>query len=204
MRDILKPNSYYHIFNHANGSENLFRETKNYYFFLEKYFLYISPIAVTFAYCLMPNHFHFLIKIKNEEKILEYAKGSGKFKASDSFLKIISSAFKKFFTSYTNSYNKIYERKGNLFQQKFKRIEITDVFYLKHAINYIHKNPVSHEFCKNPEDWEFSSFNYFFGDNNKIIDKDQVIKWFEELNSFAKFHNDTSFEKYGIEMELLY
>ena len=60
----------YHIYNYANGNENLFREQKNYEYFLEKYKQHINPIAETIAWCLMPNHFHLLVKIKTEEEIV--------------------------------------------------------------------------------------------------------------------------------------
>ena len=71
---------YYHIYNHANGNENLFREQKNYEYFLEKYKQHINPIAETIAWCLMPNHFHLLVKIKTEEEIV-----STSFSASPKF-----------------------------------------------------------------------------------------------------------------------
>src|SRR5699024_7832798 len=61
--------TYYHIYNHANGTENLFREKKNYAFFLKKYQQHIAPIAETYAWCLMPNHFHLLIKMRSEQEI---------------------------------------------------------------------------------------------------------------------------------------
>ena len=57
----LLPGQYYHIFNHAVGDENLFRQAANYLYFLERYGHYIFPIARTYAYCLMPNHFHILV-----------------------------------------------------------------------------------------------------------------------------------------------
>ena len=66
----LIPNNVYHIFNHANGFENIFVSGENYRFFLEKYKNHISPIAETYAYCLMPNHFHFVLRIRNR-KIIE-------------------------------------------------------------------------------------------------------------------------------------
>ena len=66
---MLQFDTYYHIYNHANGDDNLFREQKNYPFFLEKYHQHIDPIANTIAYCLMPNHFHLLIKIKTEAEV---------------------------------------------------------------------------------------------------------------------------------------
>ncbi len=63
----LQPNTTYHIFNHANGFENVFREPENYRFFLEKYLKYIFPVAETYAYCLMPNHFHLVLRIRKRE-----------------------------------------------------------------------------------------------------------------------------------------
>jgi len=65
----LTPSKYYHIYNHANGFENIFNKERNDRFFLEKYQFYISPIADTLAYCLMPNHFHLVIRIRKREVI---------------------------------------------------------------------------------------------------------------------------------------
>ena len=65
----LQPDTSYHIFNHANGFENVFREAENYRYFLEKYQLYIHPIAETYAWCLMPNHFHLVIRIRKRDVI---------------------------------------------------------------------------------------------------------------------------------------
>ena len=67
----LLPNASYHIFNHANGFENVFRGKENYRFFLEKYRLFVSPIAETYACCLMPNHFHLVVRIRKREVIEE-------------------------------------------------------------------------------------------------------------------------------------
>jgi hypothetical protein len=65
MKPLLEPGAYYHIYNHANGSDNLFRNDDNYMFFLKKYSEFISPVADTFAYCLMPNHFHLAVRMKD-------------------------------------------------------------------------------------------------------------------------------------------
>ncbi len=61
----MQPERFYHVYNHANGEENLFRQEENYHYFLKLWTKYIEPIADTFAYCLMPNHFHSLIRIKS-------------------------------------------------------------------------------------------------------------------------------------------
>ena len=67
----LLPGRMYHLYNHANGEESLFREDDNYRYFLHKYVEHISPIAETYAYCLMPNHFHFFVRIVDKEVIME-------------------------------------------------------------------------------------------------------------------------------------
>jgi len=66
----LEPGCFYHIYNHANGSDNLFREEENYYYFMRKWNKYIHPIADTVAYCLMPNHFHLLVKVKDRKLLV--------------------------------------------------------------------------------------------------------------------------------------
>lgn len=74
MQQPLLPDCVYHIYNHANGSENLFRNEENYHYFLSKYAEYIFPIADTYAYCLMPNHFHLMVRIRTEKEIMAYLK----------------------------------------------------------------------------------------------------------------------------------
>lgn len=84
----LIPNQSYHIFNHANGFENIFMEDENYRFFLEKYQQYIKPIAETYAYCLMPNHFHLVIRIRRREIIDEIIQNKINFSNSPNFSKV--------------------------------------------------------------------------------------------------------------------
>jgi REP element-mobilizing transposase RayT len=72
----LKPDTVYHIYNRGNNREDLFKEERNYPYFLDKYFQYVSPLADTYAYCLMKNHFHILLRIKNEDEILRSSRVS--------------------------------------------------------------------------------------------------------------------------------
>ncbi|MCO5233541.1 MAG: transposase [Chitinophagales bacterium] len=170
---MLEFETYYHIYNHANGDENLFREEKNYPFFLEKYYQHIDPIADTIAWCLMPNHFHLLVKIRSEKEIVDHFSSSSKgsflkFETLEKFataeeekLKFLSKQFSNFFSSYSQAYNKLYNRKGSLFLKNFKRKEIKDEKYLIRLLVYIHRNPVQHGFTNQPEDWNWSSFRLF-------------------------------------------
>ncbi|MFT7032124.1 MAG: putative transposase [Cyclobacteriaceae bacterium] len=69
-----EPETYYHIINHAVGSENLFRTEDNYRYFLKRYAHYMPSVCSTLAYCLMPNQIHFLVKNHNEETLLKNPK----------------------------------------------------------------------------------------------------------------------------------
>lgn len=206
-RAKLQPNKVYHIFNHAVGNEHLFRNEKNYYFFLEKYFEYISPIAYTYAYCLMPNHFHFLLKIKPESLL----KKSGIFEMSKSLKNnlsdisnILSKQFKNLFRSYTGSYDKIYERRGTLLEPRFKRLLVDSKEYFINAMNYIHQNPIHHSFVDNIEDWKFSSFTNFYSDNDSKLQLETVYKLFENKTDFIKNNDLQNAVKYSLELELSY
>lgn len=71
-REPFEPDTTYHVFQHGNGNENIFREYENYRFFLERVEQYILPITRMYAYCLMPNHFHFLLRIRTEEELIAF------------------------------------------------------------------------------------------------------------------------------------
>ena len=162
--------AYYHIYNHANGDDNLFREEKNYDFFLKKYHQHIDPIADTVAWCLMKNHFHLLLRIKSEEEIIS----SSSFPKFQTLEKIdsnfISKQFSNFFSSYTQAFNKVYKRRGSLFIKNFKRKEIKSEAYLRSCILYVHLNPVKHGFVRDVDDWQHSSFRQFPELYPKLLD----------------------------------
>ncbi len=63
---------FYHIYNHGVGSRDIFRETANYEHFLQLYDKYISPVAETYAWVLMRNHFHLLVRIKEKDEMGNY------------------------------------------------------------------------------------------------------------------------------------
>jgi len=89
--ELLKPDTCYHIYNHANGFENVFNERENYRYFLEKYQEYISPVAETYSYCLMPNHFHLVVRMRKREVIEEIIRLNNFRKVERNFSKVNSS-----------------------------------------------------------------------------------------------------------------
>ncbi len=148
---LLEPGSFYHIFNHSNGKDNLFENSENYRYFLSKYFYFVGSIVSTYSYCLMPNHFHILVLIKDEHEIIKsyYNKNPGKKNINgNEFLMWIIKQFGNLFNGYTKAFNKINNRKGSLFNDSFKRKKVVEKDYLIKLIHYIHYNPVHHNFVK--------------------------------------------------------
>ncbi|MCW3085774.1 MAG: hypothetical protein JWP12_3140 [Bacteroidetes bacterium] len=201
----LLPNKFYHIYNHANSDQNIFSEESNYIYFLKKYKEYISPIADTYAYCLMPNHFHFLIRIKSEETIFEFLKQNNKlpepkmtleefellFKDNDAinlFSLHISKQFSNFFNGYTQALNKQESKKGSLFLHSFKRKEIESTDYLKSLILYIHLNPVRHGFVEKITGWKYLSYHSFVSEQETMLKRKEVIGLFENVENFKFSH----------------
>lgn len=127
--------NYYHIYNKGNNGENIFFDTDNYYHFLKLYAKYINPIADTYAWCLLKNHFHIAVRIKTSEEIFEdelsYTTVE-KPKVIDA-----SKQFSHFLNAYTQAINKKHKRTGKIFQSKFKRKLIDSEEYLKKT-NLLH------------------------------------------------------------------
>ena len=87
----LQPDTFYHIYNRGINGESIFKEERNYPYFLMQYAWHIEPIADTYAYCLLNNHFHFLIRTKSEEKILAlYEKKPASFHLANQFAKLFN------------------------------------------------------------------------------------------------------------------
>jgi len=183
----LVPGKFYHIYNRANGSEKVFRSEENYRFFLEKFNFYVSPIADTFSFCLMPNHFHFLLRIKSEKEVLQNLEGQENIETQE-MDKIISRQFSRLFNSYAKAFNKVYNRKGSLFIKNYKRKHVDDTNYLLNLIHYIHHNPLEAGLCKAPERWKHSSYHLLLSGNSNFLNREEVIELFGTADDFIKAH----------------
>ena len=192
----LESGKFYHIFNHAVGSEKLFGNDDNYNYFLKKFNEYISPIASTFSYVLIPNHFHFLIGIRDKNAIYEYyvslelKKEITKVKPEGEldFEKFVMQQFSNFFNCYTKSFNKKHNRKGALFIDYLRRTLISDEEYLRNIVMYIHQNPIHHKICNRLEDWKYSSYNSVLSQKPTLLEREEVINWFGDLENFIVMH----------------
>ncbi len=172
-----EPEIVYHVYTHANGSENLFRSEENYFYFLKQYEKYIYPVAATYAYCLMPNHLHLMIGIRSEAEVLNFLREKKRdptlqgFQTPGEFSNVISRQFSHLFNSYTQAYNKRYQRRGSLFIPNFKRKAVLEETYFTRLIVYIHNNPVKHGFANALINWPHSSIHVYLQDKPSILDR---------------------------------
>jgi len=187
MRDyteLLYPSNFYHIYNRGNNKENIFKTEDNYRFFLEKWQSYLNNVVNVWSYCLMPNHFHFLIKIRSKEIISAHYDVSN----FESISHLISNQFRRLFISYTKSFNNVFSRTGSLFQKPFKRVQIGSQNYLLTLIHYIHHNPIHHKFTNSYEEWNFSSYNSIISNSPTEIERAKVLNIFGGKDKFVELH----------------
>ena len=200
----LQPNCSYHIFNHANGFENIFTVDDNYRFYLDKYQQYILPIAETYAYCLLPNHFHLVVRIRRKEVIEEVYRNFKstnfskfpnleKVEVTDNMIEYyISKQFANLFSCYTQSFNKVNKRRGSLFLKNFRREPIENKAYFLNAVIYTHRNPVHHAFCDRYTDWSYTSFCEIKERNSQMIEVEKLLRMFGGRDSFIDLHEQSA------------
>ena len=199
----LIPDKTYHIFSRAMGKEKLFLEEGNYKFFLKQFSKYISPVADTFAYNLLPNHFHFMVRIKNIDIIHEEFL---KVKKNKNFTielvpEFIMERFSNLLNSYTKAFNKKYSRKGGLFIDIMRRVEVIDDSQFGATLFYIHKNAVHHRYCEKISEWRWSSYQAFISNAPTQLLRDEVLDWFGGIEQFIEFHKQPVYLKSAVIIE---
>lgn len=170
----LEPGVFYHIYNRGNGGENIFREARNYNYFLTLHNKHIPRVADTYAYCLLKNHFHLLVRIKPAQA-LDGIKPEQK--------------FSNWFNAYAQAYNILYKRHGSLFQRPFRRIPVLTDSYLVTLVHYIHRNPEKHGFVSDFREWEYSSYHLLNSNKPTYLKRQEIIQWFGSPAGFNDFHS---------------
>ena len=171
----LEPGKYYHIYNRGNNKETIFKEPENYYYFLSRWIKYMEPVAKTFCYNLLPNHFHFFIRVDELKK--------------DTEIISISQAFSNLFNAYAKAINNKYDRTGSLFQERFRRKEIVDDAYFTAIFGYILTNAVRHGYSKDVASYPYSAYNSLLSDKSTRLLKAEVIQWFGTREKFINYIN---------------
>lgn len=172
---------YFHIYNRGVNSTDIFKERRNYDYFLQQYSKYCSAVFETLAYALLKNHFHLLVYVK-ENIIVPRYDGNGVIKLT------ASRQLSHFFNSYSQSINKAFNRTGPLFESAFERKPVNDDNYLTAAVYYCHYNPQLHGFVKDFKEWEFTSYNAILNNNNTVTASQKVLDWFGSKPAFEKMH----------------
>ena len=173
-------------------------------FFIEKYQQYILPIAETYAYCLLPNHFHLVVRIRRREVLEEVfrnfkstnfskVQNFGKVEVTDNMIEYyISKQFANLFSCYTQSFNKVNKRRGSLFLKNLRREPIENKAYFLNAVIYTHRNPVHHAFCDRYTDWSYTSFCEIKERNSHMIEVDKLLRMFGGRESFIDLHEQSA------------
>jgi len=206
---------FFHIYNRGINGCNLFTEKTNYEYFLFLYDKFISEVAKTFAWVLMPNHFHLLVQIKEEENIdfnpkkrVISAESAQRIEmqsliSSSDFDKNRDFIFEKYkpenqfsnlFNAYAQAFNKKYQRTGSLFEHPFHRKEVDNIGYFKQLILYIHQNPVHHGFCSHPAEYPWSSYLTCISDKETKLQRYAVLGWFNTVEEFKSVHSQNTDE----------
>lgn len=185
--------SFYHIFNRGVAKQNIFHDENDYRRFLESatYYQYAGPkpsfssykrfrarnfrsnpkIVDVVSYCLMPNHFHFLLRQTADGGIQE-------------FIRKVTNAYSKYF----NTKNK---RVGPILQGEFKSIPIESEELLLHISRYIHLNPYASELVDKPECYLYSSYpSIFYGRDDELSLNELVLEHFKEPLRYVEFVNN--------------
>ncbi len=184
----IEPDCFYHLYNRGVNGEVLFKTERNYHFFLRKIKENLLSVCDLYAYCLMPNHFHLLVKIKSEDELKSLVKVPNLDKAKEGLhapKNIFSKQFSKVFNSYSQAYNKENNRHGALIESPFKRKRIDSEEYLRKCVVYIHQNPKGEDFTNDP----YSSYRDLLAGNAASLEKgEEVIRWFGDRENFIFCH----------------
>ncbi len=171
------PGHFYHFYNRGAHRAPIFREPDNYLFVLKKMKHYCRALALTpIAYCLMPNHYHLLIRQDGEHpaRLL----------------------IQRVFNSYTKAFNKRYGLSGTLFEDNYKVKMVQEEPYLLHLCRYIHANPVKHGLVSDVAHWPYSNYLEWVGERcGTLVDRDFVQQLFPSPQSYRDFVADLSAER---------
>jgi len=207
----------YHIYNRGNNKQRIFFNKENYLYFLRKVRKGFLPYCDILSYCLMPNHFHFLVFIRATTPTLQNLQSGGttSFRVGNRATTLLdlgqgggtnkeglttnpfSEAIRILLSSYTKAINIQENRTGSLFQQNTKSKCLTDdnnAEYPFNCFNYIHQNPLEASLVKKMEDWEFSSFKDYIGSRNGTLVNQSLAKELLDLPNDKKDFYEMSYK----------
>lgn len=194
----MHPDGFYHVYNRTNNQDLLFVNEENRRFFMQQYEHFLGYLTETCAWCLIPNHFHFLIKTKTKEAAITHLSKARSRELSKTeklflqgkreFYQLINKAFTRFFQSYSEAFNNVHKRKGNLFYSSFKCQYVANAYQLRNTILYIHSNPIKHGLVSHSDDFKWCSWNIYKSAFSKNTVNKTVYEIFESKSGFILAH----------------
>lgn len=172
----LESGFFFHIYNRGINGEKIFYTPDHFYQFLFRYRTLLSNYVETYSYCLIPNHFHFLIRIKDSN--------------TPGYETLVSNQLNILFSQHALMINRQTGRYGSLFCKSFRRLKISSGFYLQNLVVYIHKNPKKHGIIKDYKAYPYSSFQGIILKQNKIVRYNNTLSLFSGMEEFYEHHND--------------
>ncbi|HEY4692239.1 MAG TPA: transposase [Bellilinea sp.] len=163
------PGCYYHFYNRGHDRSPIFRENENYLFVIRQVKKYSASLQLTIiAYCLMPNHYHFLVR------------QDGEFPAG-----LLP---QRVFNSYSKAYNQWYNHHGTLFEAPYQVKLVQQDAHLLHLCRYIHYNPLKDGLVANLSEWPYSNYLEWIGDRNwALIDSEFILDNFDSSKKYQAF-----------------
>ena len=173
----------YHIYNRGNNRQPIFFNPDNYLYFLKKVRKFILPHCDILAYCLMPNHFHFLISADNRTIATKLI--------GDQHRNIFSEGIRNLLQTYAKAINKRNSTTGSLFQQntKAKSVSKGSKKYDFICMHYIHQNPMKAKLVKRMEGWDYSSFKDYCGLRNGTLCNKELAAQLLDINMKSFYSN---------------
>ena len=203
--DPITEGNFYHIYNRGAGKGNIFMDPQDFTEFIQKYYYYLYPSVQTFAWCLLSNHFHALVRIRTHNEQASLYKQTPKLFKSDVFHGRSDPIDKPFtasrqlshlMNSYTRYFNKKYNNKGTLIEGPLKRKKVVDQTNFYHLVCYIHRNPMHHGISKTYIDYKYCSYLDFLTDKKSFVEREYVVKGFGGTTNFIQAH-----EEFKLKME---
>lgn len=190
-KTILATGEIYHVFNHSVAGIPIFKGAREGNIFLEAMKFYLqpdpptrfsiyrtsrnvfpikltSPIVTIICFCIMPNHFHLMLRQEKDDGIRQ-------------FMHRISNSFAHYYAIRN-------KQRGHIFEGNFKAVRVETEEQLLHLSRYIHLNPVTAYLVNKPEDYPYSSYRVYLGEeSSEIVDPTVVLSHFSSREKYREF-----------------